>query len=218
MFNYTLIRNTGCPYWERVVIITINGQTELVTRPSCPPTNNGTGPGAGTDGHNTVYEKGLRSTTDADTTETTTGTITVIAPDGLASVKIGTQTFTVAELKLPSSASPRASSTRRGRRASPVSRNTGDPDAPTEATVGYTLHARVCHNYSAQDTEILDSIALEAWMDKSSTPVTATGMLSILDRRRRAPGRQRCPQHHDGTRHGDGTSQLTTQIGAGTAR
>ena len=65
--------------------ITINGNTDGV--PSIVPVD-GNG---GATGQATVNEQGL--TSGGDTSETTTGTITVSAPDGLSSVVIGGVTF-----------------------------------------------------------------------------------------------------------------------------
>ncbi|HNN44483.1 MAG TPA: retention module-containing protein, partial [Azospira sp.] len=75
------------------LVITINGNTDGV--PSIVPVD-GNG---GATGQATVNEQGL--TSGGDTSETTTGTITVSAPDGLASIVIGGATFTAAQLGNP---------------------------------------------------------------------------------------------------------------------
>ena len=71
------------------------------------------------------------------TTETTTGTITVTAGDGIAKVTIGGQEFTVAQLDALSSASPSAIiDTGEGQlRITGISDKLGAPGAPTAATV-----------------------------------------------------------------------------------
>ncbi|MES2947947.1 MAG: Ig-like domain-containing protein, partial [Pseudomonadota bacterium] len=76
-----------------VLTITINGASDG------PPTiNPNDGNGAAT-GQATVHEIGLL--TIGNTSETTTGTIAVTAPDGLSSVSVGGVTFTAAQLATP---------------------------------------------------------------------------------------------------------------------
>ena len=88
-FTYTLTDGDGDTS-TATLTVTINGRTDG------PPTitpEDGNGAAAG---QATVNEAGLTSTT--DTSETTTGTITVTAPDGLASVNIGGTILSAAQL------------------------------------------------------------------------------------------------------------------------
>ena len=88
VFVYTLSDGTAVDTAN--LTITINGRTDGV--PTVTPTDhNGLALG-----QNEVSERGLGDA--GDSSETTTGTVTLTAPDGLSSVTIGGQTLTLAQL------------------------------------------------------------------------------------------------------------------------
>lgn len=132
---------------------------------------------AGATGQATVHEKGLTSA--GDTTETTTGTITVTAPDGVAKVTIGGQVFTVAQLDALSPGSPSAViDTGEGQlRITGIGNKTGAPGAPVSADVSYTYTLKVQQDQPGA-TESSDTIALVV-TDNSATPKSANGNLVI---------------------------------------
>ncbi|MES2947946.1 MAG: retention module-containing protein, partial [Pseudomonadota bacterium] len=88
-YTYTLTDGDG-DTTTATLTITINGHTDGI--PSIVPAD---GNGAAT-GQATVNETGLLTV--ANTSETTTGTVTVTAPDGLANIVVGGTTVTVAQL------------------------------------------------------------------------------------------------------------------------
>lgn len=172
VFTYTL--SDGSKTDTATLTITINGRTD-----GAPNIVANDGNGAGATGQATVFEKGLTSV--GDTTETTAGTITVQAPDGIASVTIGGTTFTLAELDVLSAGSPSGViDTGEGElRITGISNKVGPASAPTSAEVSYTytLKARQDHG-AAPGTEVSDSIAISV-SDKNSTPQTANGTLTV---------------------------------------
>ena len=139
--------------------ITINGRTDGV--PGIVPVDGN----AGSTGQASAHEDGLLTV--GNTTEATTGVITVSAPDGLTSVTVGGTTLTVAQLAALS--------------GSPVTINTGvgslvltGYNAGTGAlSYSYTLLAA---QNQAGATESVDSIALSV-LDAGG--VSSSGALSI---------------------------------------
>ncbi len=91
-YTYTLTDGDGDSS-TALLSLTINGHTD--GDPTILPTDHNGGIPAGANGQNTVWEEGLVI---AANTETTTGTIVISAPDGLASVNIGGTTLTAAQL------------------------------------------------------------------------------------------------------------------------
>ena len=172
VFTYTL--SDGSKTDTATLTITINGHTD-----GAPNIVANDGNGAGATGQATVFEKGLTSV--GDTTETTAGTITVQAPDGIAFVTIGSTTFTVAQLDALSVGSPSGViDTGEGElRITSISNKVGPASAPTSAEVSYTytLKARQDHG-TAPGTEVSDSIAISV-TDRSATPQSANGTLSV---------------------------------------
>ena len=90
-YTYTLTDGDG-DTTTAVLTITINGHTD--GPPSIIPVD---GNGAAT-GQSTVNEAGLASGTLHDGSHSTTGTVTVSAPDGLASIAVGGTTVTASQL------------------------------------------------------------------------------------------------------------------------
>ena len=174
VFTYTL--SDGDKTDTATLTITINGHTD-----GAPNIVANDGNGAAVTGQATVYEKGLTGGSGAPADKTTTGTITVQAPDGIASVTIGGTTFTVAQLDALSVGNPSdVIDTGEGElRITGISNKQGDGSAPTSAEVSYTYTLKQRQDHStAPGTESTDSIALLV-TDKSATPKTATGTLTV---------------------------------------
>ena len=174
VFTYTL--SDGSKTDTATLTITINGHTDGAPN---IVVNDGNGPTA--TGQATVYEKGLTGGSGDPADKTTTGTITVQAPDGIASVTIGGTTFTVAQLDAFTSGSPSADiDTGEGElRITGISDKTGAPGAPVSADVSYTYTLKAAiTNATPADTESTDTIALVV-TDNSATPKTATGTLTV---------------------------------------
>jgi len=172
-YSYTITDADGDTS-TTTLIITINGTTDGA--PTVVPVD---GNGAAT-GEATVFEQGL--VTIPDTSETTTGTLTVTAPDGMASVTIGGTTFTVAQLAAFSVGSPSAGiNTGEGTlKVTGFTIGTGAASAPTAGTLSYTytLNATQAHTGGAAVTESVDTIALVV-TDATTAANTSTGTLTV---------------------------------------
>lgn len=172
-FAYTL-KDPGNLTDVAQITITINGHTDGGALSINPVDGN-----AAATGQATVHEAGL--TTAANTSETTSGTILVDAPEGIASITIGGTTLTVAQLSVLSVASPSAViDTGEGElRVTGISTLSGPAAAPTSASVSYTytLKATIANALPA-DTESTDTIALIV-TDNSLGAATANNNLVI---------------------------------------
>ncbi len=171
VFTYTL-RDPDNATDTAALTITINGHTDGV-----PQIGANDGNGSAT-GQATVFEKGLTSA--SDNSETTTGTLTVKAPDGIKTVTIGGTTITVAELQAIQAGSnpPVSIDTGEGTLLiTGITVVTGAPEAPTEANVTYSYTLKVQQDQPGA-TESSDIIALEV-TDTKATPTTATGTLTV---------------------------------------
>lgn len=173
-FVYTITDSDGDSS-TTTLTITINGTTDA-------PTINAVDGNSGdphTGGQATVYEAGLDTTgsNPSASSETTTGTISVSAKDGLTSVSIGATVITEAALLTSGS--------------STITINTGkgllviDGFTPTDAThqdgsgtinYTYTLTATQAHATALGNNEVTDAIAL---IVTSRNTATATGTLSV---------------------------------------
>jgi VCBS repeat-containing protein len=151
--------------------ITIHGSTD--GSPTITPVD---GNGAAT-GQATVFEAGL--TSGGDSSETTTGSINVTAPDGMASVSLGGTTFTVAELAGFSVGSPSVTiDTGEGLLTiTGFTITSGPADAPTAGTLTYSYTLKAAQTQTGL-TETTDSIPLVV-TDATSSHATSTGTLSV---------------------------------------
>lgn len=172
-FAYTL-KDPGNLTDVAQITITITGHTDGGALSINPVDGN-----AAATGQATVLEAGL--TTAANTSETTTGTILVDAPEGIAAITISGTTLTVAQLSVLSVASPSAViDTGEGElRVTGISTLSGPAAAPTSASVSYTytLKATIANALPA-DTESTDTIALIV-TDNSLGASTANNNLLI---------------------------------------
>ena len=171
VFNYT-IKDPGDLTASSTLTITINGHTD-----GAPQIVPGDG-NAGATGEATVHESGLSGGSEASTSkETTTGSITVTAPDGLKEVTIGGTTFTVAQLGALSVSSPSAViDTGEGKlRITGITVNTGPASAPKDASIGYTYTLKGQQDQPGA-TDSTDDIVLAV---KDVNDVTGTGTLTV---------------------------------------
>uniref|UniRef100_UPI003A92AD76 Ig-like domain-containing protein n=1 Tax=Oceanisphaera sp. TaxID=1929979 RepID=UPI003A92AD76 len=100
-FTYTLTDGDGDTAAAELDI-TIDGNADGVPSIAAQDEN-----GTSVDGHITVKESGLPDGTDASNeSESTNGTITITAPDGLQSITVGGQSFTLTQLSALSNTSP----------------------------------------------------------------------------------------------------------------
>lgn len=173
VFNYT-IKDPGDLTASSTLTITINGHTDGA--PQIVPVDGNTG----ATGEATVHESGLSGGSEAATSkETTTGTLTVTAPDGLKEVTIGGTTFTVAQLQALSVGNPSAViDTGEGElRITGITINTGPNGAPKDASIGYTYTLKAAQTHTgATATESTDVVTLAV---KDVNDVTGSGNLTI---------------------------------------
>lgn len=164
VFTYTL--SDGDAADTATLTITINGHTDGA--PQIIPVD---GNGAAT-GEATVYEKGLTSV--ADTSETSTGTITVRAPDELKEITIGGTTLTLAELLTLSPSNPSAIIDT-GEGELRITGISGDPTSGTGASISYIYTLKAPQDQPGT-SESIDTIPLEV---RDAKDVTSTGTLTI---------------------------------------
>lgn len=167
-FNYTITDADGDTS-TTTLTITINGITDS-TPEITPIDDNGVEIGQAT-----VFEKGLVAP--SDKSQTTTGTIVVSTPDGMASVTIGGTTFTVAELAGFTVATPSVSiDTGEGILiVTGFNIAAGPGVAATAGTLSYSYTLKTAQTHIG---EKLDNIALVV-TDASSASNTATSTLNI---------------------------------------
>ena len=161
-YTYTLTDGDGSSV-TATLVISISGHTDGV--PSITPVDGN----AGTIGQATVHELGLLTV--GNTSETSTGTITVSAPDGLSSITVGGTTLTGAQLAALS--------------GTPVTINTGEGslvltgyNAGTGA-LSYTYTLLAAQNQQGA-TESVDSIALSV-LDAGGASSSGTLDIQIVD-------------------------------------
>ena len=163
-FTYTITDADGDPS-TTTLTLTINGTTD--GGPSIVAVNGN----AGATGQASVLEAGL--TSGVDTSETTSGTISVGSPDGLTSVKVGGVTLTVAQLQALSVGSPQVIDTGEGTLT--LTGFSGTGSAPLSGVISYTYTLKAALNQPGA-TESSDLIALEV-TDRGG--ITTTGTLTV---------------------------------------
>ncbi len=167
-FDYTITDADGDPS-TATLTITINGTTD--GGPSIVPVD---GNGSSVTGQASVLERGLTSV--GDTSEITTGTISVGSPEGLSSVKVGGVTLTVAELQALGG-TPRVIDTGEGTLT--LTGFSGTGSAPLSGDISYTYTLKAALNQSGA-TESSDTIALEV-TDRGGTTNSGTLTVQIVD-------------------------------------
>ncbi|WP_455230460.1 VCBS domain-containing protein [Geopseudomonas aromaticivorans] len=177
-FTYTLTDTDGDSDTARLTI-TINGRTDA--SPSIvPEDDNGNG---AIDGHNTVNESGLRDPADADTSNIVDGSIQISAGDGLASISIGGQTFSLADLQALSASTPSAAIPVEGGTLvlTGFTPGTSVGGVPTSGTLEYTytLTSERAHSGSEDQSLLLD-IPLSV-TDAGNETVDGTLTIQVMD-------------------------------------
>ncbi len=170
VFTYTL-RDPGNATDTAQLTITIHGSTDAGSLQIEAVDGNGA-----VGGQATVYEKGLGKS--GDSSETTTGTLRVTAPDGIAKVSIGGTEFTIAQLAGFATTPSSPIDTGEGwLTVTGLTVVSGAASAPTEARVSYsyTLKGGVSQPGASDST---DSVALVV-TDASVAANTASGTLTV---------------------------------------
>ena len=174
-FVYTITDSDGDTS-TTTLVITINGTDDV---PAIAPVD---GNGAIT-GQATVYEAGLASgSTPSATTETTNGTITLSAKDGLTSVTIGGTIITQATLLTSGSTTPVTINTVEGTLVingfTPTDATHQDGSGTINYT--YTLNAQQAHTVVQGNNELTDTIALIV-TDRDLDTANGTLTVTIID-------------------------------------
>ncbi|QWT20199.1 VCBS domain-containing protein [Bacillus sp. NP157] len=164
-YTYTITDADG-DRSSTTLTITIHGHSDGT--PSIVPVD---GNGA-TAGQATVHESGL---VDGDNSQVTSGTLTLTAADGLASVTVGGTTLTTAQLNALSSGSPVTIHTPDGTlQLTGFSATTTVGGVPTAGTLSYTY--TLDHTLTQAGTDATDTIALGV---TDAGGGTATGNLVV---------------------------------------
>lgn len=174
-FVYTITDSDGDTS-TTTLVITINGTDDV---PAIAPVD---GNGAIT-GQATVYEAGLASgSTPSATTETTNGTITLSAKDGLTSVTIGGTIITQATLLTSGSTTPVTINTVEGTLVINGFTPTDVTHQDGSGTINYTytLNAQQAHATGAGNNELTDTIALVV-TDRDLDIANGTLTVTIVD-------------------------------------
>ncbi|SFQ85008.1 VCBS repeat-containing protein [Halopseudomonas formosensis] len=178
-FTYTLTDTDGDSDTARLTI-TINGRTDA--SPSIvPEDDNGNG---AIDGHNTVNESGLAGgSTAGDGSNIVDGTIQISAGDGLGSITIGGQSFTLAELQALSAGSPSAAIAVEGGTLvlTGFTPGTSVGGVPTSGTLQYTYTLTGERTHSTQgNDDVLLNIPLSV-TDAGNETVDGTLTIQVVD-------------------------------------
>jgi T1SS-143 domain-containing protein len=175
IFNYT-IKDADGDSSTATITITINGKTDGA--PSIVANDEN---GAGISGNITVKESGLSNGSDAAAnTENASGTITVTALDGLQSITIGGQSFTLVELNALSTTTPSAAITVAGGTlvVTGFSATTSAGGVPTAGTLNYTytLTGERTHDKATTDEALTLDVPLSI---TDAGNATTTGNLVV---------------------------------------
>ena len=162
-YTYTITDGDG-DTTTATLSITITGRTDT------PPSIAAIDGNANATGQATVNELGLISI--GNTSETTTGTITVSAPDGLSTVTIGGQAFTAAQLTTPAYLAANTINTGEG-----TMTLTGYNAGTGALTYSYTLNTA---QNQPNSTQSIDNVTL-AVTDQFGNIANSTLTVQILD-------------------------------------
>lgn len=177
VFEYTL--SDGELTDTALLTIKITG-----TPPTAPLISAVDGNGAA-NGHNTVHERGL--TSEADTSESVTGDITVTASGGIDSVKIGGVEISIADLNQAASTPIEITTTHGKLIITGFTPGQGEPaSAPRSGLIHYhyAVSAAVDNDSGAPGVsagDALDTIALEVNDRLWPTPSTGSLLIHIVD-------------------------------------
>ncbi|MBW2791600.1 VCBS domain-containing protein [Escherichia coli] len=178
-FSYT-IKDADGDWSTTTLTITINGHTDGV--PSITP-NDENGNNVG--GQITVYESGLSTGSNASAaSESASGTIQINAGDGLSSINIGGQTFSLSQLQSLSSSNPSAAINVAGGTIvlNGFTANSSVGGIPTSGSLSYTytLNNAQTHSAVGNDDLLLSGIPLSV-TDAGGVTTTGSLVVQVID-------------------------------------
>ncbi|WP_314341480.1 VCBS domain-containing protein, partial [Acinetobacter guillouiae] len=178
-FSYT-IKDADGDWSTTTLTITINGHTDGL--PSITP-NDENGNNVG--GQITVYESGLSTGSNANAaSESASGTIPINAGDGLSSINIGGQTFSLSQLQSLSSSNPSAAINVVGGTIvlNGFTANSSVGGIPTSGSLSYTytLNNAQTHSAVGNDGLLLSGIPLSV-TDAGGVTTTGSLVVQVID-------------------------------------
>ena len=178
-FSYT-IKDADGDWSTTTLTITINGHTDGV--PSITP-NDENGNNVG--GQITVYESGLSTGSNASAaSESASGTIQINAGDGLSSINIGGQNFSLSQLQSLSSSNPSAAINVAGGTIvlNGFTANSSVGGIPTSGSLSYTytLNNAQTHSAVGNDGLLLSGIPLSV-TDAGGVTTTGSLVVQVID-------------------------------------
>ena len=178
-FSYT-IKDADGDWSTTTLTITINGHTDGV--PSITPNDQN---GSSVGGQITVYESGLSTGSNASAaSESASGTIPINAGDGLSSINIGGQTFSLSQLQSLSSSNPSAAINVVGGTIvlNGFTANSSVGGIPTSGSLSYTytLNNAQTHSAVGNDGLLLSGIPLSV-TDAGGVTTTGSLVVQVID-------------------------------------
>ena len=178
-FSYT-IKDADGDWSTTTLTITINGHTDGL--PSITPNDQN---GSSVGGQITVYESGLSTGSNASAaSESASGTIPINAGDGLSSINIGGQTFSLSQLQSLSSSNPSAAINVVGGTIvlNGFTANSSVGGIPTSGSLSYTytLNNAQTHSAVGNDDLLLSGIPLSV-TDAGGVTTTGSLVVQVID-------------------------------------
>ncbi|WP_265102620.1 VCBS domain-containing protein [Acinetobacter johnsonii] len=179
VFSYTITDGDGDKS-TATITITINGHTDGL--PSITPNDQN---GSSVGGQITVYESGLSTGSNASAaSESASGTIQINAGDGLSSINIGGQTFSLSQLQSLSSSNPSAAINVVGGTIvlNGFTANSSVGGIPTSGSLSYTytLNNAQTHSAVGNDGLLLSGIPLSV-TDAGGVTTTGSLVVQVID-------------------------------------
>ncbi|MDH1520484.1 Ig-like domain-containing protein, partial [Acinetobacter johnsonii] len=178
-FSYT-IKDADGDWSTTTLTITINGHTDGL--PSITPNDQN---GSSVGGQITVYESGLSTGSNASAaSESASGTIQINAGDGLSSINIGGQNFSLSQLQSLSSSNPSAAINVVGGTIvlNGFTANSSVGGIPTSGSLSYTytLNNAQTHSAVGNDGLLLSGIPL-SFTDAGGVTTTGSLVVQVID-------------------------------------
>ena len=178
-FSYT-IKDADGDWSTTTLTITINGHTDGL--PSITPNDQN---GSSVGGQITVYESGLSTGSNASAaSESASGTIQINAGDGLSSINIGGQNFSLSQLQSLSSSNPSAAINVVGGTIvlNGFTANSSVGGIPTSGSLSYTytLNNAQTHSAVGNDDLLLSGIPLSV-TDAGGVTTTGSLVVQVID-------------------------------------
>ena len=179
VFSYTITDGDGDKS-TATITITINGHTDGL--PSITPNDQN---GSSVGGQITVYESGLSTGSNASAaSESASGTIQINAGDGLSSINIGGQNFSLSQLQSLSSSNPSAAINVVGGTIvlNGFTANSSVGGIPTSGSLSYTytLNNAQTHSAVGNDGLLLSGIPLSV-TDAGGVTTTGSLVVQVID-------------------------------------